>query len=104
MVTWRSKTQRVVSRSSADAEFRSMAQGLCEVLWLKKGMEDLKRITNFLMKLYCDNNAAIGIVHNHDLHDRTKHIAIDKHFIKEKLKEGVICPPFVPRAFQVANV
>ena len=43
------------------------------------------------MKLYCDNKSTINIVHNPIQHNRTKHIEIDRHFIKEKLKEGAVC-------------
>ena len=56
------------------------------------------------MKLYCDNKATISIAHNPVLHDRTKHVEIDRHFITEKLKEGIICTPFVPTTQQVADV
>ena len=43
------------------------------------------------MKLYCDNKSTINIAHNPIQHNRTKHIEIDRYFIKEKLKEGVVC-------------
>ena len=104
LVSWKSKKQSVVARSSAEAEFRSMAQGVCEELWLKKVMKDLRKEVDLPMKLYCDNKAAISIAQNPVQHDRTKHIEIDRHFIKEKLEEGVICTPFVPSSLQVADV
>nr|KYP41061.1 Retrovirus-related Pol polyprotein from transposon TNT 1-94 [Cajanus cajan] len=47
------------------------------------------------IQLSCDNKATINIAHNPVLHERTKHVEIDKHFIKEKLEEGVICIPFL---------
>ncbi|KAH9658679.1 protein kinase domain-containing protein [Citrus sinensis] len=87
LVTWRRKKQNVVARSSAEAEVRSMAQGVCEILWLKRVLEELKRPVSLPMKFYCDNKAAINIAHNPALHDRTKHVEIDRHFITEKLKE-----------------
>ncbi|KAH9673231.1 reverse transcriptase Ty1/copia-type domain-containing protein [Citrus sinensis] len=104
LVTWRSKKQSVVARSSAEAEFRSMAQGVCEVLWLKRVLEELKQPFSLPMRLYCDNKSAISIAHNPVLHDRTKHVEIDRHFIKEKLDEGIICTPFVPTVKQLADV
>ena len=61
LVTWRSKKQTVVARSSAKAEFRAMANGICELLWLQRVLEELKKPINLPMKLYCDNKAAISI-------------------------------------------
>lgn len=104
LVTWRSKKQSVVARSSAEVEFRSMAQGVCEVLCLKRVLEELKQPFSLPMRLYCDNKSAISIAHNPVLHDRTKHVEIDRHFIKEKLDEGIICTPFVPTVKQLADV
>ena len=51
LVTWRSKKQNVVARSTTEAEFRAMAHGLCEVLWLKQVLEDLRRPRVLPMRL-----------------------------------------------------
>ncbi|BAT82399.1 hypothetical protein VIGAN_03241200 [Vigna angularis var. angularis] len=56
------------------------------------------------MKLYCDNKSAIEIAHNPVQHDRTKHVEIDRHFIKEKVDEGLLCMAYVPSRQQVADV
>ncbi|KAK2979081.1 hypothetical protein RJ640_026031 [Escallonia rubra] len=64
LVTWRSKKQPVVAKSSSEAEFRSMAQGICELLWLKIILNDLKIKLETPMKLYCDNKSVINIAHN----------------------------------------
>ena len=56
------------------------------------------------MRLYYDNKSAINIAHNPVQHDRTKHIEIDIHFIKEKLESGLICTPYVPTGGQLADV
>lgn len=80
LVTWKSKKQNVVARSSAESEFRAIAQGLCELLWLKIILDDLRVKWAGPMKLYCDNKSAINIAHNPIQHDRTKHIEIDKTF------------------------
>ena len=103
LVTWRSKKQGVVARSSAKAEFRAAALGICEVLWIKRLLEDLKIQVPQPLKLYCDNKSAIAIAHNPVLHDRTKHVEIDKHFIKEKLENGQICMPYLPTSEQIAD-
>ncbi|RVW30661.1 Retrovirus-related Pol polyprotein from transposon RE1 [Vitis vinifera] len=86
LVTWRSKKQSVVARSSAEAEFRAMAQGICEGIWLNGLLEELRVPLKHPMVLYCDNQAAISIAKNPVHHDRTKHVEIDRHFIKERLK------------------
>uniref|UniRef100_A0A2P2MWT8 Retrovirus-related Pol polyprotein from transposon TNT 1-94 n=1 Tax=Rhizophora mucronata TaxID=61149 RepID=A0A2P2MWT8_RHIMU len=104
LVTWRSKKQNVVARSSAEAEFRAMAQGVCEVLWLKIILEDLKIKWDGSIRLYCDNKSAISIAHNPVQHDRTKHIEVDRHFIKEHLESGLICTPYMPTHSQLADV
>ena len=104
LVTWRSKKQNVVARSSAEAEFRAMAQGVCELLWMNIILDDLKIEYVAPMKLFCDNKSAISIAHNPVQHDRTKHIEIDRHFIKEKLDSGLISTQFVPSELQLADV
>ena len=87
LVTWRSKKQNVVARSSTESELMAIAQGLCELLWLKIILDDLRIKWDDPMKLYCDYKSAINIAHNPIQHDRTKHIEVDRHFIKEKLEE-----------------
>ncbi|RVX13979.1 Retrovirus-related Pol polyprotein from transposon TNT 1-94 [Vitis vinifera] len=80
----------VVARSSAEAEFRAMAQGICEGIWLNRLLEELRVPLKHPMVLYYDNQAAISIAKNPVHHDRTKHVEIDRHFIKEKIEEGDI--------------
>ena len=80
----------MVARSSAEAEFRAMAQGICEGIWLNRLLEELRVPLKHPMVLYYDNQAAISIAKNPVHHDRTKHVEIDRHFIKEKIEEGDI--------------
>lgn len=74
LVSWRSKKQSVVARSTAEAEFLSMAHGICELRWLRILLMELKLFKNNLLMLYCDNKVAIDIANNPVQHDRTKHI------------------------------
>ncbi len=104
LVTWRSKKQNVVARSSAEAKFRAMAHGICELLWMKIILDDLKVNYEGSMRLFCDNKSAISIAHNPIQHDRTKHIEIDRHFIKEKLDCGLITTSYIPTGHQLADV
>ncbi|XP_057749111.1 retrovirus-related Pol polyprotein from transposon RE1 isoform X1 [Arachis stenosperma] len=104
LVSWRSKKQSVVARSSAEAEFRAVAHGICEALWVEKILQELKVSISPPMRLYCDNKSAISISHNPVLHDRTKHVEVDKHFIREKIERGQICISYVPTTEQLADV
>nr|GEX00745.1 putative copia-type protein [Tanacetum cinerariifolium] len=95
LVTWRSKKQKVVALSSAEAEFRGMVRGLAEALWIRKLLSEIGYHSTQTSKIMCDNKAAIQISENPVQHDRTKHIEVDRHFIKEKLENGIIELPFV---------
>ncbi|KAK3029571.1 hypothetical protein RJ639_038460 [Escallonia herrerae] len=101
LVTWRSKKQNVVARSSAEAEFRGIALGVCEALWLRLLLQDLGCVSKQPIKLYCDNKAACDIAHNPVQHDRTKHVEIDRFFIKEKLDEKIVELPHIRSEDQV---
>jgi hypothetical protein len=68
----------VVARSTAKAEFRSMVSGLCELMWLKILLPELRLFDGAPICLYCDNQADVKILHNPVHHDRTKHIEIDR--------------------------
>jgi hypothetical protein len=104
LVSWRSKKQSVVARSTAEAEFRAMASGLCELMWIKILLCELRLLNGAPLRLYCDNQATINIVHNPVHHDRTKHIEIDRHFIKEKIDGGLIRVQFVRSGEQIADM
>jgi hypothetical protein len=104
LVTWRSKKQNVVARSSAEAEFRGMALAVCETLWLKLLMIDLGYPPSQPIRVYCDNKAACDIAHNPVQHDRTKHVEVDRFFIKEKLDEKVLELPKIRSEDQLADI
>ncbi|RDY06858.1 Copia protein, partial [Mucuna pruriens] len=67
-------------------------------------LDDLKVKYEGPIKLFCDNNSAISIAHNPVQHDRTKHIEIDRHFIKDKLDSRLIIIAHVPTGLQVAYI
>ena len=81
-----------------------MAHGVCELLLLRIILKDLKIESGETLKLYYDNKFAISIVHNLVQNDRTKHIEVNKHFIKEKLDNGLITTPFMPTENHLADI
>ncbi|KAK3016209.1 hypothetical protein RJ639_006211 [Escallonia herrerae] len=104
LVTWRSKKQNVVARSSAEDEFRGIALGVCEALWLRLLLQDLGCVSKQPIKLYCDNKATCDISHNLVQHDRTKHVEMDRFFIKEKLDEKIVELPHIRSEDQLADI
>ncbi|RVW48495.1 Retrovirus-related Pol polyprotein from transposon RE1, partial [Vitis vinifera] len=104
LVTWRSKKQSVVARSNVEAEFRAIAHGICEEMWLQRILKELEIISNSTMTVLCDNKATISIAKNPVQHDRTKHVEIDRHFIKEKLEGGTIILMYIPSSRQTADI
>ena len=104
LVTWRSKKQFVVSRSSVETEFRDMAQEFCEGTWLRRLLQDLKMNVARPVNVLCDNQSAISIVKNLVHHDLTKFIKIDEHFIKETLEEGIFQLIYIPTNNQVVDI
>nr|CAD1824666.1 unnamed protein product [Ananas comosus var. bracteatus] len=104
LVTWKSKKQNVVSRSSAEVEYRAMASTACELVWLKALPKDMGFNHDGPIQMKCDNQAAIHISTNPIFHERTKHIEVDCHFVREKVQEKVISTPYVASEDQLADM
>ena len=83
LISWKSKKHDVVARSSAEAEYRVMILATCELIWLKHLPQELRFGKDEQMNLICDNQAALHISSNPVFHERTKHIEVDCHFIRE---------------------
>lgn len=90
MISWKSKKQTTVSRSSAESEYRVMASALCEIIWVFSVLSDLKVMNLLPINLHCDNKSAIQIANNPVFHERTKHIEIDVHQVREIVASGML--------------
>lgn len=102
-VSWKTKKQPTVSRSSAEAEYQAMANATSEVVWLR----NLLRFLNIRVstaQLYCDNQAALHIAANPVFHERTKHIEVDCHFVRERLVSGDVVTRYISTKDQPADI
>ncbi|GKD50303.1 ribonuclease H-like domain-containing protein [Tanacetum coccineum] len=104
LVSWKSKKQSTLSRSSAEAEYRSMASVTCEIMWIVKIMKDLNVDNLIPANLYCDNKSAIQIAANPVMHEKTKHFDLDVHLIREKVSSGLIKTVKVDSRENVADI
>jgi hypothetical protein len=84
LVSWSARKQATVSRSSTDAEYKSLANATTEVIWVQTIMRELGISQPGVACLWCDNLGATYMMANHVFHARTKHIGVDYHFIREK--------------------
>ena len=74
------------------------------MVWLQSFVQDLGIMTPMPMPMHCDNHATIFIGGNLAFHERTKHIEIDCHFIRDKVLMGVISTPHVSSSDQLADI
>ncbi|KAL2241352.1 UNVERIFIED_CONTAM: Retrovirus-related Pol polyprotein from transposon RE1 [Sesamum indicum] len=104
LVSWKTKKQSTVSRSTAESEYRSLASTVCELRWISFILSDFNISTSLPIELFCDNKAALHILANPVFHERTKHIELDCHLVRNAYKDGFIAPSFVPGVLQLADV
>ncbi|KAL0355789.1 UNVERIFIED_CONTAM: Retrovirus-related Pol polyprotein from transposon RE2 [Sesamum radiatum] len=102
LISWKTKKQNTVSRSSAEAEYRAMAAAVCELQWITYLLQDFQVVVSTPIPFWCDNQAAIHITAKPVFHERTKHLDIDCHIVHDKYKEGLIQPSYVCSKLQVA--
>ena len=104
LISWKSKKQVTISKSMAEAEYRSMSFACSAVIWLRRLLQEFNIFTKAHTPLYADNTSAIRIAKNTVFHERTKHIEIDCHFIRQHFVCEDISLPYISSSKQLADV
>ena len=90
LISWKAKKQNIVARSSTEAEYRAIASVTCELMWLRHLLHDFGIKQQEPNLIFCDSQSAILLASNPTFHERTKHIEIDCHFIRDKIIDKTI--------------
>ncbi|CAJ2641560.1 unnamed protein product [Trifolium pratense] len=104
LVSWSAKRQPTLSRSSAEAEYRGVANVVAESCWLRNLLLELQCPVTKATIVYCDNVSAVYLSGNPIQHQRTKHIEMDIHFVREKVAKGQVRVLHVPSRYQIADI
>lgn len=102
-VSWSSKKQLTIARSSTEAEYRSIASTAAELVWIQSLLQELGIKLPPSPPIYCDNIGATYLCHNLVFHSRMKHIALDFHFVRQKIQQGELRVSHVTSVDQLAD-
>ena len=103
---WTSKKQRGVATSTTEAEYVGLTEAAKTVVWLTRWLNELafRKPNDAPIQLLGDNKASLALVKNPEYHQRTKHIDIQYHYVRQVYEDGLIGLEFVPTASQAADI
>jgi len=104
LISWKCKKRDSVSKSSTEAEYRAMSAACSEIIWLRGLLTELGFSPEQPTLLHADNTSAIQIAANPVYHERTKHIEVDCHSIREAYDRRIINLPHVSTSIQIADI
>eukprot|EP00253_Pinus_taeda_P028781 PITA_28781 len=104
IVSWFSRKQQSVALSSAEAEYMAASLASCEAIWLRKMFFGLFGQSLRPSVIYCDNQSCIKLTENPVVHDRSKHIGIRYHFIRDYVQKGAVKLEYISTDEQVADI
>ena len=104
LLSWKCKKQKRVSMSLSEVEYRAISSACSEILWLRGHLSDLGFAQSTPSPLHVNNTSAIRIMESPVLHEHTKHIEVDCHFIRDEYARNVISLPHISMKFQLADI
>jgi hypothetical protein len=103
-ISWKSQRQSCVSLSTTESEYVAAAAAAKDVVWMRRLLQDLGCDQAKPTLLFCDNRSAIKLVRNPQFHQRTKHIDVKFHFIRDLQDERVVDVVYVSTENQLADL
>lgn len=103
-ISWLSRKQRTVARSSTEAEYRAVATATAEIMWITNLLSELHIPLSKPPLLLCDNVGATYLCSNPVLHSKMKHISLDYHFVREQVRDGKLQVSHVSTKDQLADL
>lgn len=103
LISWSSRKQATVSRSSTESEYKALANATAEIVWLQSLLGELGIVQDRPPCLWCDNLGATYLTANPIFHARTKHIEIDFHFVRERVALKALEIRFISSKDQIAD-
>uniref|UniRef100_A0A803R1P3 Reverse transcriptase Ty1/copia-type domain-containing protein n=1 Tax=Cannabis sativa TaxID=3483 RepID=A0A803R1P3_CANSA len=104
LVSWCSKKQTVVARSSTESEYRALALATTELVWIQSVLKEVGIPFQHCPILWCDNLGAGSLASNPVFHARTKHIEVDLHFVRDKVIAQELDVRYVDTSHQIADI
>ena len=104
LISWKSKKQDRVSKSSIESEYHAMSAACSEIVWLCGLLAEMGFHQTAPTLLHADNTSAIQIATNPVLHERNKHIEVNCHSIREAVNAHVISLPYISTNLQITDV
>lgn len=104
LISWSSKKQKTVARSSTEAEYRSVAATTAEICWVRSLLSELCINLVSPPVVYCDNVGATQLSSNPVFHSRMKHVAVDYHFLRDQVQSSALRVAHVSSADQLADL
>lgn len=104
LVSWNSKKQQTVARSSTEAEYRAVGLAITEMVWIQALLRDINYHSPTIPNLWCDNIGATYLSVNPMFHARTKHLEVDFHFVRDKVHNKEVKVQFICSKDQLADI
>jgi hypothetical protein len=104
MVSWCSRKQSSVASSTAEAEYIALSVAIHEAMWLCKLLTDLFDHEMDPTTIHCDNQSCVKLSENLVFHDRSKHIQIKYHYIRDMVQRKTVHVQYLPTHEQIADI